>query len=164
MQEIERKFTAGFDPVLETRIREEGIRILQVYLRTDPMDEVRLRRRTTPSGIQAWVLTQKRGSGLVREEAETSISAQAAAVLESFAPFPAPRLEKIRLRLGGWELDLYPNGGLRIAEAELETPESPLPELPAGLTLLEEVTGKREYSNVQIALDGRETGADNPGR
>lgn len=57
-------------------------------------------------------------------------------------------LIKKRIKYVGWDIDIYPNG-LTVAEYEYSD-ENPFPDtLPDWIG--EEITGKREYSNIYIA-------------
>lgn len=139
-QEIERKFLARLDG----EPGGERVEMVQAYPRLgDP--EVRVRRagdRTT--------ITVKQGSGLVREEAEAELDPGVASVLLDTLE---ARVEKVRHRVGRWEIDVYGGRfhGLVVAEVELESEEEELPEPPEGVRLARELTEDPRFSNARLA-------------
>lgn len=152
--EIERKFlVAAWPPVA----LGAGSEIRQGYLAIEPGGtEVRVRHKDG-----RWLLGVKRGKGLVREEFEVELSADAFDTL-----WPATqgrRVEKVRHRLeaGGQtaELDVFTGdlAGLRLVEVEFPSTEE-----AADFTQPDwfgtEVTGLEQYLNQTLAFSGSPTG------
>ena len=145
--EIERKFLVAEAPALR---EGAGKRIEQGYLVAGEGDtEVRLRAKAG-----RFLLTVKRGSGLVRLEAETEITQEQFDALWPLTE--GRRLEKVRheiacgdLRI---ELDIYEgaHAGLIVAEVEFpsrETSEEFVPPPWFG----DDVTGDERYMNRNLA-------------
>lgn len=148
--EIERKFLLSEAPAWLGEC--ESAEIEQGYLAIAPDAEVRVRRR----GGEL-TLTAKRGRGKVREEAEIEITADQ---FDELWPLTdGRRLRKTRhlVKTGGGtiEVDVYGGDldGLAIGEVEFDSELSsrgfePPPWLGA------EVTGRDEYANESLAVDG----------
>lgn len=106
-------------------------------------------------------LTAKTGKGLSREERTESISVEAARFLIEHAKH---KVQKIRYKLEGWEVDFF-NGklaGLVVAEKEMQTLDEKV-ELPPWILDATEVT--ETVTNYQLAklastLDGNLDGDD----
>ena len=147
--EIERKFLVEqLPPGLEIDSEDE---IAQGYLATGE-DEVRLRRRG-----DRFVITAKRGHGLIRDEIEVPLGRQS--FDELWLATQGRRVEKTRLTtdVGGHtaEIDVYkgPLAGLKTVEVEFDDVEdadafSP----PAWFS--RELTGDVRYSNPRLAIEG----------
>ena len=145
--EVERRFLVR--PQLLSRRLPGGMRIVQGYLSFRPLVRVRLVRRG-PRGQPCGYLTVK-GRGLrVRQEFEYRIPpAHARALLKLCGRMV---LQKVRCRVGPWELDRYLDrlSGLWLAEVELRRSDAPLPKpLPAWLG--REVTADPRYTNARLA-------------
>jgi adenylate cyclase len=97
------------------------------------------------------VLTCKEGSGIRRHEVEAVVPADMAAAL--FQAAEDRVIAKIRWRLGGWELDRFlgPLEGLELMEAELGRDDEALPEVPAGIEVLREVTDDKRFVSGHLA-------------
>lgn len=147
MFEIERRFLCG-------TVDEEVLavapswRITQGYI-TDSGPTVRIRRRDDD-----FILTIKKGSGLVRREIEIPIPPGPGDELLELAG--EHMLEKTRYRLGRWEIDLFHGklAGLILAEVELESEDEETPSAPAGVELIREVTMEPAFSNYSLASLG----------
>ena len=147
--EIERKFLVEQLPQeLEIDTEDE---IEQGYLATGE-DEVRLRRRG-----DRFLITAKRGHGLVRDEVEVPLGRESFEDL--WAMTEGRRLEKTRLTTdidGNMaEIDVYkgPLDGLMTAEVEfrdIDAADAFSP--PAWFS--RELTGDARYSNLRLAMAG----------
>ncbi len=154
--EIERKFLVEILPDdIETLPHSE---IEQGYLAVAGETEVRLRRVG-----HAHFLTVKRGSGLVREEAEVPISREQFEVVWPFTE--GMRLTKTRYyrRLRGQtvEYDVYGGSleGLCIAEVEFASLDA-VAAFDGFAGMGREVTGDKRYANKWLASGGRPSSAD----
>ena len=145
--EIERKFLVKYLPAG----LEDGIEITQGYLASDDGSELRVRQKS-----DKYYKTSKIGFGLERQEDETEITK---AEFDHYWLEVDKKISKTRyeIPLSGavLELDQY-HGELEghlIAEVELLSADQTidLSNLP---WIAEEVTGKREYSNFQLAHNG----------
>ena len=125
-----------------TRVR----RIRQGYL-TKVGPAIRVRELPDRS-----VMTVKSGGGLVRREVEFEISTDVAAGLFEIAGDST--IEKTRYDVGRWEIDVFHerHEGLLIAEVELEAVDEPVPPLPAGIDVLEDVTEHSGFNNQFLAF------------
>ncbi len=156
--EIERTFLLDSMPALPAGA--VVLRIEQGYLPQrspgrDPLAEGRLRRTVHPDGAVVCTHTVKHGEGLVRREAERTITAE-----EFDRRWPQTagrRLTKTRYCVpdGGllWEIDRYDQLDLVLADIELPTPETPVT-FPPWLAphVIRDVTDEPEYRNYRIAL------------
>ena len=159
-REIERKFLATLPPDRDPGDARgtgapsplagaERVEMEQVYARTtDP--QVRIRRAG-----DAYTLTVKQGSGLVRIEHEQALEPR-------LARFLLRELEtgvrKVRYRKGRWEVDVYGGHleGLVVAEVELEAEDEPLPKPPEGVRLGRELTEDLRFTAASLApMDGK---------
>lgn len=98
-----------------------------------------------------FVLTVKAGRGVVRREVEVDLpSAEGCALLEMAGERV---LEKLRHRMGRWEVDVFRGEleGLVLAEIELAREDEPLPPPPSGVELLREVTDDGAFTNQRLA-------------
>lgn len=151
--EIERKFLLPEAPAWLGEC--ESTEIVQGYLAIASDAEVRVRRRDGER-----TLTAKRGRGRVRDEAEIEITGEQ---FEELWPLTeGRRLGKTRHLVedegGTIEVDVYEGDldGLVIGEVEFDSEQSserfePPPWLGT------EVTGRDEYANESLAVDGAPT-------
>lgn len=118
----------------------------QGYLRTgDPSVRIRVGEPRGP------VLTLKSGKGIKREEHEWPVEPEVADTLFLVA---ADRVvEKVRRRLGRWELDCFMGSldGLVLLEVELRDEAEPLPSRPPGVKVIREVTDDGRFVSSRIA-------------
>jgi len=147
--EIERKFLVEQLPQ-ELEIDSED-EIAQGYLATGE-DEVRLRRRG-----DRFLITAKRGHGLVRDEVEAPLEREP---FEELWPVTeGRRLEKTRLttEVDGRtaEIDVYrgPLAGLTTVEVEFEDTDAAKAFSPPAW-FSRELTGDERYSNPRLATEG----------
>ena len=157
VSEVERVYLLDRLPKLPaTAVR---VRIEQGYLPDaqnagatggDEMTEGRLRRRVDPDGSVHLTHTIKRGEGLVRSEAERTITE---AQFETHWPRTAGRrLSKTRHRVPAgplvWEIDDFDDLDLVLAEVELPSPEAKAPPLTSSPPhTLPELTADRPLRN-----------------
>lgn len=147
-REIERKF-------LVTRLPDlagvDGQPMVQGYLRADADGSVRL--RITGDGAVLTVKGPSRGNTRLEFEYDVP-DADAREMLEALAV--GVPVEKVRYRIPHegyvWELDVFSgsNGGLVVAEVELEDPED---EPPRPDWLGREVSGDPRYYNASLAWE-----------
>ncbi|MDR0860168.1 MAG: hypothetical protein LBO09_04225 [Candidatus Peribacteria bacterium] len=142
-QEQERKFLLHSLP--ENFSQYPSASVQQHYLFTqDP--EVRIRQKG-----EEYFLTIKRGTGIIRTEIEISLSPQ---TFQELLPLTTVSITKKRSAIplnDGHiaEVDLYPNG-LQIVEVEFKDQES-LTSFSVPPWFGAEVSGKKEYANVNLA-------------
>lgn len=143
--EIERRFLVRVEESHWFQLGE-GFHLRQGYVRNgEPSVRVRI---GEPRGA---VLTCKSGSGIRRSEVEAVIPDEVASAL--FLAAEDRTIEKIRWKLGPWELDRFlgPLEGLALLEIELEEEDDPLPESPEGVLILREVTDDNRFVNGRLA-------------
>ena len=143
--EIERRFLVGVEEALWFRLGN-GFHLRQGYVRNgDPSVRVRF---GEPRGA---VLTSKSGSGIRRQEFETVIPTELADAL--FLAAENRVVEKIRWKLGPWELDRFMGAleGLALLEIELEDEGETIPEAPEGVRILREVTDDNRFVSGRLA-------------
>lgn len=89
------------------------------------------------------------------DEENIEISVRQARRLSKLSPF---RIEKIRYRLEGWEIDFFLGelDGLIVAEYELPEGEAEISNPPEELVLGPEITELREYDNSSLSGLGAE--------
>lgn len=124
----------------------EGRRLRQGYVVAGPKS-VRIR-----SGEdRGFVLTCKRGSGIRREEVETVVAPEMAEALFDAAEDRV--IEKVRHRIGPWEVDRFlgPLEGLHLLEIELESPDAAVPDPPDSVSVLREVTDDKRFVSSMLA-------------
>lgn len=146
--EIERRFLCRVvdAAALERAGRRTAIR--QGYLTLgDPAVRIRWK-------DGAYLLTIKSGAGRVRREVEVRVGAEEGGALMEMAG--AHRLEKVRYAVGRWEIDVFGGklDGLVLAEAELHREDERLPDPPACIELLREVTDDGAFTNQRLAQLG----------
>lgn len=157
--EIERKFLIEQTDALKEHINQ-STDIVQTYLlRAEPELQRRVRSMCT-DGVINYYYTEKRFiSPLVREENERIISqAEYNALLEE-TDNSLKTIYKTRSILvydgQRFEIDSYPfDDRLAVMELELENVQQVI-KLPPFVSVLKEITGHSEYSNANLALNGR---------
>lgn len=143
--EIERRYLVRVDPGRWDAFGT-GRRLRQGYVVAGPLT-VRVR-----SGEKRGdVLTCKRGSGVRRREVETVIPPDVAAAL--FEAAGDRIIEKVRHRVGPWEIDRFEGSleGLVLCEIELTHEEDPLPPPPDGISIVREVTDDISFTSSGLA-------------
>ena len=143
--EIERRFLVSVVDTLWYTLGD-GHHYRQGYIRNG---EPSVRIRTgEPRGA---VLTCKIGSGIRREEVETVVPDEIAVRLMEAAEDRI--IEKIRWKIGPWELDRFLGAldGLALMEIELEDESDPLPESPDGVQILREVTDDNRFVSGRLS-------------
>lgn len=143
--EIERRWLVRARPGLREELGE-GWSLRQGYVRGD---EPSVRIRTgEPRGP---VLSCKSGRGVRRREAEAVVPREVAELL--FQAAGDRVLEKSRYRIGPWEVDWFEGDleGLVLLELELEHEDDPVPEPPAGIKVLHEVTHDKRFVSSKLA-------------
>lgn len=146
--EIERRFLVDADLGMVAARADRIHPVIQGYLSVeDP--EVRLRR----SARGCHVIGVKAGTGLARREVEFDIGDD---VARQLWPLVVGHVEKTRYHLARWEIDVYGgvHEGLVIAEIELASVLEALPEWPAGVEVVQEVTEEAHWSNRSLAVSG----------
>ena len=145
--EIERRYLVGVEDALWQRLPpEDGWRLRQGYIRNGT-PSVRIR-TGEPRGA---VLTCKTGEGVRRTEVEAVVPLDVAEAL--FQAAEERVIEKVRWRLGPWELDRFqgPLRGLALLEIELDNESDPVPEAPPGVHILREVTNDNRFVSGHLA-------------
>lgn len=151
--ERERKFLVS--EVGEIPSRSVTVEIVQTYLCSDSGVESRVRRRGS-GGSYVYTHTIKEGVGISRTERERRISGREyVALIGTADPSRTPiRKKRTCFVWEGqyFELDRFeaPHAGLCLLEAELETDTQKL-SLPPFLSIQEEVTENREFSNFELS-------------
>jgi adenylate cyclase len=143
--EIERRFLVRVADAMWLRLGE-GYHLRQGYVRNgEPSVRVRI---GEPRGA---VLTCKNGKGIRRSEVETIIPGEVAQAL--FQAAEERIIEKIRFKVGDWELDRFlgPLDGLMLLEIELDAEEAPMPPVPDGIHILREVTDDKRFVSGHLA-------------
>ncbi|MDQ6613141.1 MAG: CHAD domain-containing protein [Gemmatimonadota bacterium] len=149
--EIERKYLLRGCPPEAAVV--PGIRVEQGWLPGETLRE-RLRRSTYPTGVVRHTRTVKFGGGISRVELEEDTERLLFDIL--WPHTKARRVYKRRhaIREGAftWEIDVFTDRNLVLAEVELnsESEQAPLPKwlLP---WVVREVTGEREFYNANLA-------------
>jgi CYTH domain-containing protein len=143
--EIERRFLVRVADSTWLRVGD-GHHLRQGYIRTgQPCVRIRI------GESRGAVLTCKRGEGIRRTEEEAIVSDPMAKVL--FEAAENRVIEKIRWRLGPWELDRFlgPLEGLVLIEIELDAEDQPMPPVPDGIHVLREVTEDTRFVSSDLA-------------
>ena len=143
--EIERRYLARVPKRFWSDV-EAGRRLRQAYIVPGPLS-VRIR---TGEG-RGPVLTCKSGTGVRRREVETVVPDDVAEAL--FEAAEDRVVEKVRHRLGPWELDRFlgPLDGLVLLEIELDGEDEPIPDPPEGVAMLREVTHDNRFVSSELA-------------
>ncbi len=149
--EIERKFLIDLKTFKSLSKGKNLLSIEQGYLILEDDFHCRIR-ITTDSATkkQKAVFATKIGSGIKRTELEEDIDLEHGKILlkKSLCSLKKKRL-RVKYKSLWWDLDFYPSLNLAVAEVEIPTEDYPL-EKPSWV--LEEVSGVKAYSNIQIAL------------
>jgi CYTH domain-containing protein len=149
--EIERRYLVRV-PEERWPPREKAHHLRQGYVRHgDPSVRIRTGEPRGP------VLTCKSGSGVRRSEVEVVVTPEVAEAL--FEAAGDHVLEKLRFPMGAWTLDRFLGDldGLELLEIELDSEDQALPEPPALVRVLREVTDdKRFVSGRLAALESKE--------
>jgi len=145
-QEIERKFlVAGNDWRAAVVAADE---LCQGYLCTDPDRTVRVRL----AGDRAWLTIKGRAHSATRAEYEFPIPATDARELLTMCRSSLVEKTRHRVSFAGriWEVDVFvgANGGLVLAEVELDAPDDVVTRPP---WLGAEVTDDHRYANANLA-------------
>jgi len=143
--EIERRFLVRVADAMWLRLGE-GYHLRQGYVRNgEPSVRVRI------GEARGAVLTCKSGNGIRRSEVETVIPGEVAQAL--FQAAEERVIEKIRWRVGPWELDRFlgPLDGLMLIEVELEEEDQAMPPVPEGVHILREVTDDKRFVSGYLA-------------
>lgn len=143
--EIERRFLVRVADAVWLRLGE-GYHLRQGYIRNgEPSVRIRI------GESRGAVLTCKTGSGIRRTEEETIVPDEMATVL--FQAAEDRVVEKIRWRVGDWELDRFLGAleGLMLIEIELEEETQPMPPVPDGVHILREVTDDKRFVSGHLA-------------
>lgn len=143
--EIERRYLVRVAPGAWARLGE-GYALRQGYVRTgNPSVRIRTGEPRGP------VLTLKSGKGIRRREVETVVSP---VVAEGLLEASGKRvIEKVRHPVGRWELDRFGGAlaGLTLLEIELGREDEAIPEPPAGVTIMREVTDDNQFTSSALA-------------
>jgi CYTH domain-containing protein len=143
--EIERRFLVRVAETLWFQIGE-GHHFRQGYIRNGaPSVRIRL------GESRGAVLTCKTGSGIRREEYEAVVPDDLAQHLMVAAEGRV--VEKMRWKIGPWELDRFMGAleGLALLEIELKAEDDPIPEPPKGVQILREVTDDNRFVSGHLA-------------
>jgi CYTH domain-containing protein len=143
--EIERRFLMRVPESYWAQLGD-GHHYKQGYIRNG---QPSLRIRTgEPRGA---VLATKSGSGVRRTEVETVVPDEMAPLLMELAEERV--IEKIRFKIGPWELDRFLGAleGLALMEIELDDEADPLPDPPDVVEILREVTDDKRFVSGQLA-------------
>lgn len=143
--EIERRFLVQVDERLWLTLGD-GHHLRQGYVRNGkPSVRIRFGEPRGP------VLTCKSGKGVRRKEVETTVPDDVAQALLLAAEDRT--IEKIRFRIGPWELDRFLGAldGLALLEIELEREDETIPAPPEGVKVLREVTDDKRFVSGRLA-------------
>ena len=143
--EIERRFLVRVAESLWFQLGT-GHHLRQGYVRNgEPSVRIRFGEPRGP------VLTCKSGEGIRRSEVEAVIPEDVAQAL--FLAAEERTIEKMRWKLGPWELDRFfgPLEGLSLLEIELKAEDDAIPESPEGVQILREVTDDKRFVNGCLA-------------
>lgn len=153
-REIERKFLLDQFPLNLEHSPYDYIE--QGYLHVDD-EEIRVRRITDMEGNHSHILTRKTGTGLVRGEYEAEISQEAFDIL-----WPTTEGRRVvKKRYSGFEagvsvsIDRYEgvHDGLVVVEVEFKS-EDEASQFQQPSWTKEEITGRKGYSNKDLACNG----------
>lgn len=148
--EIERKYLLrAAPPILDGR---PFATIDQGYLPGERLHE-RVRRKVTEAAT-VYLRTVKLGSGITRIEVEETCTAKVFEKLWSLTVGRRVRKKRYAIAEGDlvWEIDVFTDRELALAEVELKTAER-IPEIPAWLApyVVREVTDEPAYLNLTLA-------------
>lgn len=143
--EIERRFLVRVEEALWYSLGN-GFQLKQGYVRNgDPSVRIRVGEE------RGAVLTSKSGSGIRRQEVEVVVPDEIAEGL--FLSAGDHVIEKIRWKIGPWELDRFMGAleGLALLEIEVEHELDRIPEPPEGVHILREVTEDNRFVSGRLA-------------
>ena len=143
--EIERRFLVRVADAVWFQLGS-GAHLRQGYIRNG-QPSVRIR----VGESRGAVLTCKSGSGVKRSEVETVVPDEVATAL--FEAAEDRVIEKIRWKLGPWELDRFLGAlaGLALLEIELRHEDDVIPDPPDGVHILREVTDDKRFVSGHLA-------------
>lgn len=154
--EIERRFLIKYPDIawLQAQPGCKAVEIEQAYLENPDGDAIRLRKRGAKDGY-IYFETIKRGQGARRSEVERRITAEEYEQRLAGDGSAVRWIRKTRYCLiyeGQYlEIDVYPFWkDQAVLEAELLHESEPV-EIPAEISVIEEVTGNPEYSNYALS-------------
>lgn len=157
--EIERKYIIKMpnSMVLAAQPDYTESKITQIYIKGEPGETRRVRRRIFSDKTEYYETTKRPVSSIASDEREREIGREeyerlSAEILEGSSP-----VEKIRhtfTYLGQtFEIDVYPQWhSTAIMETELHTPDTVV-EMPEFLHIIREVTGIKAYSNASMSRE-----------
>jgi CYTH domain-containing protein len=154
--EIERKFLIKDLPFSLSDFKHREI--IQAYLTEIGAHPERRIRKVTDSGVSKYFLTEKEGSGMVREEREREISAEEYSALRKNIIASDITKKRYFIPINGSltvELDIYGGSlsGLAVAEVEFGSAEEAMSfEIPNWFGA--EITDDRRYKNRSLAEKG----------
>lgn len=143
--EIERRYLVRVAEALWTRLKA-GHHLRQGYVATSG-SSIRIREGESRGSV----LTIKSGRGVKRREVEAVVPSDVAEALFELAGDHV--LEKMRFRIGPWELDRFLGAleGLHLLEIELDAVDQAIPDPPEGVSILREVTDDKRFTNSYLA-------------
>jgi CYTH domain-containing protein/CHAD domain-containing protein len=160
--EIERKYLLSGCPPEAAIVA--GTRIEQGWIAGRVLRE-RLRCSTYPTGVSRYTRTVKAGGGLERIELEEDTERAAFEVMWPLTKARRVRKRRHAIREGRytWEIDVFTDRELVLAEVELKSAEEN-PALPAWLApwVVREVTGEREFFNANLARPDADVALGSP--
>lgn len=123
--EIERKFLVEDLEFLKEISDKKIVSIEQTYLSANKFEEVRLRKKIELNS-ERFVLTVKKGKGLVRKEIETDLTKETYEELISSTNYIPLKKDRISFMYKGhlFELDLYEDLDLITVEVEFNSKEN----------------------------------------
>ena len=123
--EIERKFLVKDVEFLKEISNKKMVSIEQTYLSANKFEEVRLRKKVQLNS-EVFVLTVKKGTGLIREEIETNLTKETYEELISSTNYVPLKKDRISFTYEGYffELDLYEDLDLITIEVEFDSKEN----------------------------------------
>jgi len=112
---------------------------------------IRIRQSSNALSGDSYMVTFKSGAGMTRTEVEVPVNREQGELLMGMVQ---GRIGKMRHHIGQWELDQFYGAleGLYILEIELESEDEPLPPFPDCIEVMREVTGKKGWSNLDMAF------------
>lgn len=143
--EIERRFLVRVEEAAWFGMGEPAVLRQGYVINGDPSVRIRV------GESRGAVLTSKSGSGIRRKEFEVVVPPEIAEAL--FAGAADRIVEKLRFRVGPWEVDRFQGAlkGLTLMEIELDSEDDPIPEPPGGILILREVTEDNRFVSGRLA-------------
>lgn len=158
--EMERKFLIAYPDIewLESNPLCRKVQIQQVYLRSDPGEEIRIRRRGENSHYIYYETHKKALDGMKRMSTERRLSQSEYRQLLKNADPERRTINKTRYCLTYdnqyFEIDIYPFWkDQAILEIELKDEKEEV-RFPEQISVIREVTGEAEYKNASLAKIG----------